>query len=78
MPIPVSYGTARYWAIHATDTVAAAHAGWKGELPAEAAGLTMAISAVRTTLRSLHWRRGPDATVPPNAAGRGEDPGRSC
>ena len=36
--------------IHATDTAAAAYAGWRGELPAKAAKLTTAISAVNTAL----------------------------
>ncbi|MEV6608004.1 hypothetical protein [Kutzneria sp. NPDC051319] len=36
--------------IHASDTVAAAYAGWRGELPAKAAKVTTAISAVNTVL----------------------------
>jgi len=36
--------------IHATDTAAAAYAGRRGELPAKAAKVTTAISAVNTAL----------------------------
>jgi hypothetical protein len=36
--------------IHASDTAAAAYAGWRGELPARAAKLTTTISAVNTAL----------------------------
>ncbi|EWM10058.1 hypothetical protein [Kutzneria sp. 744] len=36
--------------IHASDTAAAAYAGWRCELPAKAAKFTTAISAVNTAL----------------------------
>jgi hypothetical protein len=52
--------------IHATDTAAAAYAGWRGELPARAAKVTTAISAVNTVLAVIslttHLREG--ATAP--------------
>lgn len=48
--------------IHATDTAAAAYAGWKGELPARTARLTTAISAVNTVLAVVSLATTPRAT----------------
>ena len=48
--------------IHAADTVTAAYAGWKGELPAKAAKLTTAISAVNTVLAVVSLATTPQRT----------------
>jgi len=52
--------------IHAADTAAAAYAGRRGELPAKAARLTTAISAVNTALAIIALATAPKAATPPN------------